>query len=176
MHATSQTLTRRLTRLLLVTLVLQTAFAIAPGAAPAAEECWKTLVNDYWADGRLDRTYRTSCYRDAIEKLPPDVQQYSDAQDDLRRALAGAIRDRYEGGDGGAVRNGSRVQAAPVDEEAPKGFFEQAIDKVGPKNADSIPVQVLVLASIALLLLGSAGASRLNAYVHARRLPGERTS
>jgi hypothetical protein len=172
MHATSQTLTRTLTRLLLVTLVVQTMFAIAPGAAPAAEECWKTLVNDYWADGRLDRTYRTSCYRDAMEKLPPDVQQYSDAQDDLRRALAGAIRDRYEG-DGGGASDSSRVDAAPVDEEAPKGFFEETIDTFGPKNAGSIPVQVLVLGSIALLLLGSAGVSRLNAYVHARRQPGE---
>jgi hypothetical protein len=174
MHATSQTLTRTLVRLLLITLVLQTSFAIVPAAAPAAEECWKTLVNDYWADGRLDRTYRTSCYRDAIGKLPPDVQHYSDAQDDLRRALAGAIRDRYEG-DAGA-RDSSTTQAAPVDEEAPRGFFEEAIDKFGPKNADSIPVQVLVLASIALLLLGSAGVSRLNAYVHARRPPGDGTS
>ena len=33
------------------------------------------------------------------------------------------------------------------------------LDKLGPKNADSVPVPLLVLASIAILLLGAAGAS-----------------
>ena len=44
------------------------------------------------------------------------------------------------------------------------------LDKLGPKNADSIPVPLLVLGSIALLLMGAAGVSYLARYLQARRL------
>lgn len=158
-------------RVLLATLVVQALLAALPSPASAAEVCWKVLVNDYWADGRLDRTYSVSCFRDAIDNLPPDVREYSDASDDLRRALAGAVRERTDV-DRRAPEPAS-PEPAPLDDKAPKGFFEETIDRVGPKNADSIPVQVLVLASLALVLLGSAGVSRLNEYLQARRSAGD---
>jgi hypothetical protein len=158
-------------RVLLATLVVQVLLAALPSPAFAAEVCWKMLVNDYWADGRLDRTYSVSCFRDAIDKLPPDVRQYSDASDDLRRALAGAVRERTEADRG--PPEPATPGPAPLDDKAPKGFFEESIDRVGPKNAESVPVQVLVLASLTLLLLASAGVSRLNEYLQARRSAGD---
>jgi hypothetical protein len=157
-------------RLLLMTLFLAVIFGAVPSVASAAD-CWKELVNDYWADNRVDRTYPISCYREAMEKLPRDVQEYSDAQDDLRRALLAAIQDQRDSGGGFTGGTGTTEPPPPADADASKGFFEEVIDRIGPRNADSIPVPLLVLGTIALLLLGAAGVSYITRYVQARRMP-----
>ena len=162
-------------RLLLLIGIVSALFgAIAPVAS--AGTCWKQLVNDYWADNRVDKVYPISCYREAMEKLPNDVQQYSDAQDDLRRALLAAIRDERDGGgfsQGSESAAGSEndVVPAPLDDGGPKGgFLNEVIDKLGPKNADSVPVPLLVLGAIALLLIGAAGVSYGARWYQARRV------
>jgi len=160
-------------RLTVLTFLLAAVVAIVPATASAAT-CWKELVNDYWADNRVDRTYPISCYREAMEKLPRDVQEYSDAQDDLRRALLAAIRDERDSGGGysdpSQQEDTGTVAAASDDGDGPSGFFAQVIEKLGPKNADSIPVPLLVLGSLALLLIGAAGVSYLARYLQERRL------
>ncbi len=157
-----------LKRLTLLTVLLAALVALVPATASAAT-CWKELVNDYWADNRVDRTYPISCYREAMEKLPNDVQEYSDAQDDLRRALLAAIRDDRDSG-GYSDPNQDEVAVGSSDDGGGKGFFAQVIEKLGPKNADSIPVPLLVLGSLALLLIGAAGVSYLARYLQARRM------
>jgi hypothetical protein len=166
-------------RLLLLTALIAALAALMPATASAAE-CWKELVNDYWADNRVDRTYPIACYREAMESLPADVQQYSDAQDDLRRALLAAIREGRDSGGGfsgggAGVGNSAAgpglVPGPDADDGASKGFFREVISTIGPKNADSIPVPLLVLGSIALLLIGAAGVSYLTRYLQARRSP-----
>ena len=157
-------------RLLLMTLLLASLSALVPATASAAT-CWKELVNDYWADNRVDRTYPISCYREAMEKLPQDVQEYSDAQDDLRRALLAAIIDQRDSGGGFTGPTASEPEPVPVEDDAASGgFLTEVIDKLGPKNADSIPVPLLVLGTIALLLIGAAGVSYLARYLQARRV------
>lgn len=160
-----------LKRLTLLSLLFASLVALVPATASAAT-CWKELVNDYWADNRVDRTYPISCYREAMEKLPDDVQQYSDAQDDLRRALLAAIRDERDSGGGYSDpdRNLTEVVATPDDGSGGDGFITQVLDQLGPKNADSIPVPLLVLGSLALLLMGAAGVSYLARYLQARRI------
>jgi hypothetical protein len=166
---------------LLLTLVLALAALGAAGPAGAARPCWKDLVDDYWADNRVDKIYEISCYRDAMNKLPRDVEEYSDAHDDLRRALLAAIRDnRSSGGfgDGGRSTSGRKggkggpdTSVAPVGDDAGGGgFFREVLNKLGPKNADSVPVPLLVLASIAILLLGAAGVSYGARWLQARRM------
>lgn len=176
-------------RLLIATACCAALVAAVPGTAAAAA-CWKELVNDYWADNRVDRTYPISCYREAMENLPQDVQEYSDAQDDLRRALLAAIRDERDSGGGfsgpldernvvtgeGEEADGDVLSATGgSDDEGPPGFIQEVLGKLGPKNADSIPVPLLVLGSLALLLIGTAGVSALTKYLQARRLtpPGD---
>jgi hypothetical protein len=164
---------RLLVRLLFTSVVISAFVGISAPAASAARPCWKDLVDDYWADNRVDKVYPISCYRDAMEALPSDVQQYSDAQDDLRRALLAAIRDAR---DSGGTKPTSRSSDAPpppaIDDESSKGgFFREVIDELGPKNASSIPVPLLVLATIALLLVGAAGVSYGARWYQARRVP-----
>ena len=150
-------------------------FLAAWTAAPAAAgtPCWKILLND-WYDGRIDATYPIHCYEDAIQHLPPDVVAYSSARDDLQRALLAAIRhDRNEPPSGsrsiGPAGDGPSA-AGGTNGEAPKGFISQLIDKIGPKNAESVPLPLLVLAGIALLLLAAAAASFVARKIQARRV------
>jgi hypothetical protein len=160
-----------LKRLTLLTVLLASLVALVPATASAANPCWQELVNDYWADNRVYRTSPISCYREAMQKLPSDVQAYSDAQDDLRRALLAAIRDERDSGGGFSDPSMQEPPPpVPTDDGESKGFFSEVLDKLGPKNADSIPVPLLVLGSIALLLMGAAGVSYLARYLQARRL------
>ena len=71
--------------------------------AGAAPSCASRLLAD-WKDGRIDRTYPVSCYRQALAHLPEDVRVYSTAQSDITRALqtrlASEVVDARGHGDG----------------------------------------------------------------------------
>jgi hypothetical protein len=79
--------------------------SLAPAPAVAADSCAKRVIRDWYAEGRVDGVYPLRCYRAAIELLPEDVVQYSDARDKILRALAYArqgLADRRESADGKA--------------------------------------------------------------------------
>jgi len=47
-----------------------------------------------WSDnGRVDHLYRLSCYEDALDDLPSDIRDYTDAADVIERALYSAVRE-----------------------------------------------------------------------------------
>ena len=72
-------------RLALVALV---ALATLAGAGKAdAAPCWKVLINDWFPDARIDKTYPPACFREAIKHLPRDVKDYASAEEDINRAL-----------------------------------------------------------------------------------------
>ncbi len=56
------------------------------------------------------------------------------------------------------------------DDDATGGFLSDLLAKLGPKNAEAVPLPLLVLAGISLLLLATAGASFLARRMQARRL------
>ena len=56
------------------------------------------LVDD-WADGAISNLYPISCYRQALQNMPEDVRLYSNASDEINRALAGrAVTRSIAGG------------------------------------------------------------------------------
>jgi hypothetical protein len=154
----------------------------AAGATP----CWKALLND-WYDGRIDNTYAIHCYTDALKHLPPDVQTYSSAHDDIERALQSAIAklDKKKvnpntqikpptstttsSTDGGKKHNAHPTQPAggtgpgsvttPTSTgRKPGGGLSGVANKLDPGSADSLPVPLLVLGGLALILVaGGAG-------------------
>jgi hypothetical protein len=151
--------------------------AAAARPAAAATPCWKALLND-WYDGRIDQTYASHCYTEAINHLPSDVQTYSSAREDILRALQSAkSRARKQGktvgpntligpaapggggsttttgGGGGSDGNGP----AKTDANRHKGLSKVA-DKLNPGSASSLPVPLLVLGGLALLLVAAGGA------------------
>lgn len=174
-------------RLVLATVAVA-AGALVAGTAPAAAAtpCWKQVLNDWFVDGRIDRTYPISCYTEATRHIGEDARQYSTAPDDIRRALLAAIRQDRPGGPGGGGGSdilggggtggfdGGGTSAAPGtpagSSSGHKGPFSRAFDWLAPANAESIPLPLLVLAGIALLLLATAAGSWFARRLQARRL------
>lgn len=174
-------------RRLLTLLFLLVAMVVGGGAtaipADAATPCWKRLIND-WYDGRIDRTYPASCYRQAIKNLPEDVDAYSTAREDLERALLSAARRK-----GSALDPDDPIPPGPGNEAGPKagdpaeGDEEAApplpgsdggddgglLETFRPSSADEIPVPLLVLGGLAVLLLGAAAASFVARKIQARK-------
>jgi hypothetical protein len=161
-----------------VALLSVALLGAAARPAAAATPCWKALLND-WYDGRIDQTYASHCYTEAISHLPSDVQTYSSAREDILRALQSAkARARKSGhavspntlippaagGKGG--KGGSGPSA--TDANRSKGIAKVA-DKLNPGSASSLPVPLLVLGGLALVLVAAGGAGLVVKRVQARR-------
>jgi hypothetical protein len=179
---------------LAVALLSMTLLAFAARPAAAATPCWKALLND-WYDGRIDQTYASHCYTEAIHHLPSDVRTYSSAREDILRALQSAkARERKsghkvgpgtlippaprtgkggKGGSGGGGGNtggtdaGGGTSSVP-DAKQPKGFAKVA-DKLNPGSASSLPVPLIVLGGLALVLVAAGGAGLVAKRVQSRR-------
>ena len=177
---------RRLLTLLIVLAAASFGAGVAAPQADAATPCWKRLINE-WYDGRIDRTYPASCYRQAIKNLPEDVDAYSTAREDLERALLSAARRK-----GSALDADDPIPPGPGNEAGPKaddqsssenGDEEAApplpgsdggddgglLETFRPSSADEIPVPLLVLGGLAVLLLGAAAASFVARKIQARK-------
>lgn len=157
----------------------------APAAtAVASGGCWLDVINDWLDNNRVDRLYAIPCYTQAIQKLNmyPDVRDYSSAADDINRALLAAIRqDRGNGPPdssggpgsplGGPTGNDPSNPSGPSASPGSDSLFRRVADKIGPTDAQSIPLPLLVLAGLAFLLLAAAGATWLARRLQAKRLP-----
>ncbi len=97
----------------LVALVALTSFAFAPGASAKAKTCGEKVVDDWYGDGRVDEIFPTHCYLDAIRSLPVDVKDYSNAEEDIRRALAYARQHKPDPGPGGGLAPTATGPAEP---------------------------------------------------------------
>ena len=187
MTTTTARTPRHSTKLLLAVVVgglALLAAGVGPAtAAPAASlqatsTCWQQVINDWLPDNKVDRTYAIPCYTQAIQHLSqyPDVAGYSSAEDDIRRALLAAIRlDRGNGGGGSSLGAGPGPSGGGSGTSSSAnggggGFFKSLGDRLGPGNAQSIPLPLIVLAGLALLLLLAAGATWLARRLQARRV------
>lgn len=174
----------------LVALLAVAAAVLAASAAPAsaARPCWNQVLNDWFVNGEITGSYPIACYTEAQQHIPEDAKQYSNAPQAIQRALLAAIRqDRGNGPGGGIGGGGGGGGGGPiggggggsVSNSAYSGAkvasphqspFTKVIDWLGPSNASSIPLPLLVLAGIALLLLAGAAASWFARRLQSRRL------
>jgi hypothetical protein len=60
--------------------------------AAAAPPCGEQVLVDWWNDGRIDRAYQLHCYEDAIDRMPADIRDYTNAAEVIDRALQSAVR------------------------------------------------------------------------------------
>jgi hypothetical protein len=181
---------RTLTVILAVAALSATAGTVAPTASAAQAPCWKVLLND-WYDGRIDDSYPVRCYREAIRNLPDDVDAYTEAREDIQRALLAAMRrsggtlqgddlvppqavpgsGRDGAGNGDADGDGTPDDEDPDTSAAPNdGDDDGIIGFFRPSNADEIPLPLLLLAGLAVLLLAAASAGFVARRLQARRL------
>ena len=184
-----------MTAVLAATVAALAILAAAPAASagPAAtskvtSKCWLQVVNDWIVHGTVTNTYPIPCYAQAIQHLNayPDIKQYSSAIDDIHRAQLAAIHQNQGNGPGGSLGGGGNGGggggggvgtgggggstgggSAPATH---KSVFKRLAADIGPGNAQSIPLPLLVLGGLAVLLLLTAAATWLTRRLQARRV------
>lgn len=128
--------TRRFPVLLALVAALAAAAGLSVAPALAGGGCADQVVADWYDNGRVDKLYELHCYREAVQKLPVDVRDYSSAKDDILRALAFAQRGTSDPGGTGttAPETTPETTPTPATTEAPEtGAATTAAPKPQPK-------------------------------------------
>ena len=159
-----------------------------PGQAAAAKPCWERVIDDWLANGTITGTYKVSCYQQALKHVPEDMRDYTNVTDAIDAAMHGrSPRDRREQQRRHRHRHwhGSVEPAVPpqavtgqgekprkLQVVPPRSYYRRAIDNLGTTSADSVPIPLLVLASLGgLLLLSAAGLAGAKRYKAIRARP-----
>jgi len=165
-------------------LIAVTALVAALGslalatAQPAAAKtpCWKQVINDWEGNERIDGTYAQHCYREAIAHVPLDLRAYSSIVDDITAASRQVLRTTQSVHRGGSTNPpasppAARKSAAARKADQPnRGLFKVAFDKLGPRNADSVPLPLLILGGLALILVAAGAAGLISRRLRSRRV------
>jgi hypothetical protein len=142
------------------------AFSVGASAASAKTPCWRQIQNE-WVNHNIATTYPLHCYREAIAHVPEDLRQYSSIEEDILAARQLAARQ-------GRTLQGrqSPPSSRGAQHDPDLTLFTKGFDKLGPDNADSIPLPLLILAGLSLLLIAAGGAGLVTRRVRARKVPG----
>lgn len=143
-----------------------------PGTAGAAS-CAQRVIDDWTQHGELTHTYSIRCLRAALDAVPEDLRDYSNISDDIQAALQAQLSRRA---------NLDRAQRLGLPDSRSAGpnrslqlshpndsLYRRAIDNLGTTSADSIPIPLLVLASLGGLLLVSAAGMTITRRIRAVR-------
>jgi hypothetical protein len=155
---------------LVAALAALTLGAAAPPAA-AKTPCSRQIIEDWVDNNRIDQTYPLHCYREAIERVPEDLRVYTGIVEDIQSARQQAIRskNRVLAGSDSNTTKSAKKQAAKNPNRA---LFKQAFDKLGSRNADTVPLPLLILAGLSLLLIAAGAAGLVSRRLRARKAPG----
>lgn len=176
--------TRRPVIVALAALAGLLAVLALAGPAAAAKSCGRQVIDDWYADGRVDGTYELHCYDDAIDALPRDVRDYSAAEDDITRAMQNRMRgepsppatsDPSPAEDPDTPTSNETddpvVETTETTEEEPAETTEAASPLDDEESASSVPLPLLVLAGLALLLVAGGSAGYLFRRLRGRNVP-----
>ena len=70
-----------------IAIAVALGLSVFVGTGVAARPCGKAVIDDWYDNGTIDRSWHCVCLRDAIERLPDIARPYSPARDDLQRQL-----------------------------------------------------------------------------------------
>jgi hypothetical protein len=155
----------------LIALVALVAFWAAPSASAEAKTCADEVVADWYGDGRVNKIFPKHCYQEAIRSLPVDVLDYSNAKEDILRALAYARQGKPDPGPSGGQRP-TGTAGDPTSTDPGAGDETTAAEGVDTSGPSSLPIPLLILGGLALLLLAAGGAGYLSRRAQARRAGG----
>jgi hypothetical protein len=157
------------------------------GTAAAATPCGKKVLADWWDNGRIDRLYPLPCYEDAIDAIPEEIRDYSDAEDVISRALQAAVGGKLTTGgvdptpgDDPSSSDDPRVPGGPVDPNDPDGSGTgnpngepEATPDVDTSGPSAIPIPLLVLGGMSLALLAAGSLGYISRRRQAAREPSD---
>jgi hypothetical protein len=143
------------------------ALAVGAPSASAKSPCWRVVLNDWVDDGRIQGTYPLHCYREAIAHVQEDMRVYSSVVDDIQAARQLAARKNFRTTQ--SVK--SRPTQSATERDPDRALFAQGFDKLGPRNSDSVPLPLLILAGLSLLLIAAGAAGLVSRRLRSRRVP-----
>jgi hypothetical protein len=146
------------------------ALALGVAARPAhaaGTPCWRQLINDWVENPRIDSVYPLHCYREAIAHVPEDLRVYSSIVEDIQNARQQATRVRFTAGHNGGTSTSNTSKA----KTPARGFYTQALDKLGARSVDTVPLPLLILAGLSLLLIAAGAAGLVSRRLRARKAP-----
>ena len=108
----------------------------------AAVSCAQRVIGDWSNDGRVDAVYELHCYEEAIDTIPRDLRDYTNALDVIERALTVALRSQATQD----TRDGPTSEATP---------------QVGTSGATSPPFALVAGAGLVVALLAAGAAGRV---------------
>jgi hypothetical protein len=123
---------------------------VAGTASAAAVPCAQRVIGDWSDNGRIDAAYQLHCYEDAIDVIPLDLRDYSNAVDVIGRALAIALRS----------------QATP---DKSGRAASEATPEVDTSGASPVPIPLLALGGMSIALLAAGGLGYLSGRRNAAR-------
>jgi hypothetical protein len=123
---------------------------VASSSAAAKPPCADAILADWLDNSRIDRVYALECYEAAIDAIPADLRDYTDAADVIARAFQDRSGRRL-------VRRGLEGPVSPT--------TPGVVPPVDASSSSSVPVPILVLGAMSLILLGAGGVG----YISRRR-------
>jgi hypothetical protein len=133
-----------------VVLAAASAALVSASTTRAAPTCADAVLADWVDNGRIDRLYDLPCYEAAIDAIPSDLLDYTDAEEVIARAFQEA--------------SGRRLQNRPSPGSS-GSVGPSSTPAVAASSSRAVPVPLLVLATMALTLLVAGGLG----YVSRRR-------
>jgi hypothetical protein len=119
---------------------------LAPATALA--DCGTTIINDYLKDGTINGTYSQACYQQALGEIPTDADIYTDIRASITAAMTRAGGTPTDG-----TGDSTDTTAAVAGGSTDGGVVGQALNGIGPKEADQVPMPVIILGALFLLLI-----------------------
>jgi hypothetical protein len=172
--------------LIAAALVFAAVALLAPAApAQAATPCWKQVIDDWVADGRIDGVYSSACLQQARKHLPEDLRAYSNIEERIDESLQSRSTQGIGGGGTGNTSapgrnvtpseakqitksvNEKQKQQQQAEEEGP---IDEVLNAGGPTSADSLPLPLIILTGLALVLLSAGAAGVAHRKLAARKL------
>jgi hypothetical protein len=111
--------------------------------------------------------YALHCYNEAIAHVPEDLRVYSSIVDDINSARQQAPRLRRLALHQQKAGSKSSAKASGPNQ----ALFKEAFNKIGPRNADSVPLPLLILGGLSLLLIAAGAAGLISRRLRTRRVP-----
>jgi hypothetical protein len=142
---------RALARLAVIAGASTLALSVAP--AVAATPCADRVIADWSDNGRIDGVYALDCYQAAIDAIPVDLRDYTNAADVISRALTEASRQDPPSGGAGA-RSSDDFEAVPVADTS---------------SASSLPLPLVLVVVVSVLVLAAGVVSHLTRRHRAAR-------
>jgi hypothetical protein len=128
---------------LAVVLAAAMATLVATSATRAAPPCADAVLADWLDNSRIDRLYDLPCYEAAIDAIPTDLLDYTDAEEVIARAFQDA--------------SGRRLQYLTPSPDPPGPVGPSPTPAVAASASRAVPIPLLVLAALALTLLVTGG-------------------